>query len=124
VRDAYVVASLLLPAGVLLVASAWSTPALLAFAPLAGVVVAPLTAAQNELAGALAPPGTLTEAYAWVVTAIVAGLSIGIAAGGALVDAHGWQAPLVAGAACGLLGGGIALGRRSTLTPPPRPQAP
>jgi MFS family permease len=115
VRDAYLALSVLMPLGVVLVATAWSAPALIALAPLAGVVVAPLTAAQNELAGALAPAGSLTEAYAWVVTALVAGLAAGIALGGALVDAHGWQAPLLAGAACGLAGAAIALARRETL---------
>jgi MFS family permease len=115
VRDAYLVLSVLMPLGVVLVATAWSTPALIALAPLAGVVVAPLTAAQNELAGALAPAGSLTEAYAWVVTALVAGLSAGIGLGGALVDAYGWQAPLFAGAACGLAGAAFALARRETL---------
>ena len=126
VRDAYLVCSVLMPAGVVLVALAWSTPALLLLAPLAGVVVAPLTAAQNELAGALAPAGTMTEAYAWVVTAIVAGLSAGIAAGGALAEAHGWRAPLLAGAVCGALGALVAVTRRATLRPaatPPRPPA-
>ena len=93
-----------------------SVTALLALAPLAGVVVAPLTAAQNELAGRVAPAGTETEAYAWILTALVGGVAAGNAVAGAVVEAAGWRAALVVGCASTALSALAVLARRRTLT--------
>ena len=38
---------------------------------------------------ALAPAGTVTEAYTWLSTGIAAGLAAGAALSGALAEAHG-----------------------------------
>jgi hypothetical protein len=58
----YVALCALLPLGVALLALPGSVAAMLVLAPLAGAVVAPLTAVENELAGMVAPAGTVTEA--------------------------------------------------------------
>ncbi|HEV2752927.1 MAG TPA: MFS transporter [Solirubrobacteraceae bacterium] len=92
-----------------------SVTALLALAPLAGVVVAPLTAAQNELAGSVAPAGTATEAYAWVLTALVGGVAAGNAVAGAVVEAAGWRAALVVACGCTAVSALAVLARRRTL---------
>lgn len=51
---------------------------------LAGAAVAPLFAILYALMGSVAPPGMLTEAYAWETTGIMAGIAIGSAAAGAI----------------------------------------
>jgi MFS family permease len=117
VRGMYLGLAAGLPVGVALLTLAGSPLAMLLLAPIAGCVLAPLTAAENELAGTVAPEGTVTEAYAWVLTATVLGVAIGTGAGGALIDARGWQAALVFGAACGAVGALTALARRGTLAP-------
>jgi MFS family permease len=81
----------------------------------AGMFIAPLFATRNELVGTAAPPGALTEAYTWPLTALVAGIALGAAAAGALADASGWQAGVLAAVAGTGLGAVVAFARRSTL---------
>jgi MFS family permease len=83
----------------------------------AGLGLAPSTAAGYSLIGELAPPGATTEAYAWQIVAYVAGASLGTWLAGALVDAVSVEAALAcapAFAAAGLL---IALSARRSLAP-------
>ena len=116
VKRAYLLFVAALPFGVALLALPWSPWSMLLLAPLAGAAIAPLTAAENEVIGGVAPAGTLTEAYTWIITATVLGISVGIAASGVIVDAADWRAAIVVGAAVALLGGAAALVRRDTLT--------
>lgn len=81
----------------------------------AGVLVAPIIATRNELASESAPPGTKTEALTWPLTALVAGLSSGIALGGVLIDAGGWHASILAAIVGATAGAAIATARRGTL---------
>jgi MFS family permease len=90
----------------------------------AGAAIAPLLASTNQLVGDVAPAGARTEAYAWPVTALVAGLAAGNAAAGAIVEAADWRAAIVVAIAVGVLGGAIAFTRRGTLTPAPAQSAP
>ena len=113
---AYVAFSLLLPLGMALLAVPSSIAAMLLVAPIAGLALAPMTAAANELAGVVAPAGTVTEAYAWVITATVVGVAAGIALAGAIVEAAGWREALLAGAAAAAVGGVVAFAGRRTLT--------
>jgi MFS family permease len=79
-----------------------------------GLALAPLGATAYALLGALAPPGTATEAYSWHIVANVVGSSIGAFAAGLLIDhaSVSW-ALATASIACGLaLLVGLA-GRRS-----------
>ncbi|MGH3822929.1 MAG: MFS transporter, partial [Pseudonocardiaceae bacterium] len=67
---------------------------------LAGVLLAPVTICEFSLVPSCAPPGTVTEAYAWSIAATFAGAAAGTAAAGPLVDATGWRsAVLTAGSA-------------------------
>jgi MFS family permease len=84
-----------------------------------GILIAPLIASRNELAGVVAPPGTETEAFTWPLTALVGGVSLGAAAAGGLIEASGWRAAVVAGTAAAALGGAVSLARRGTLEPAP-----
>ena len=109
----------LLPLGFL---PALAAPSIVAMAFLilpAGLLIAPLGAAGNQLVGQVAPRGAVTEAYTWPVTALLVGFAGGTAAGGALVEAVDWHACFVAAALAGTLGAAIAYGRRRTLSPVP-----
>jgi predicted MFS family arabinose efflux permease len=108
----------LLPLGVapLLLAGSPLTMGLLAI--LAGLPIAPLIASRNQLVERVSLPGTETEAFTWPLTALVAGISLGAAAGGAVVEAGSWNSGVVAATAVAFVGAGVVLARRRTLAPP------
>ena len=81
----------------------------------AGMLIAPLIASRNELAGAVAPADARTEAYTWPLTALVAGIALGAAAAGAISDAASWQAAVLVAAGAAAAGGAVSAGRRATL---------
>ena len=94
--EIYVRLAALLPLGFL---PALLAPNLALMLPLilpAGMFIAPLVAACNQLAGEVAPPGATTEAFTWPTTALIAGFAAGTAVGGALVEAVDWRAGFVA----------------------------
>jgi MFS family permease len=109
--------ALLLPLSFLPLALAGSPLAMALLVIPAGVLIAPLIATRNELAGRVAPAGARTEAYTWPLTALVAGIALGAAAAGALADATSWQAAVIAAVAGAAIGAAISAGRRSTLVP-------
>jgi MFS family permease len=84
---------------------------------IAGVAIAPVLAAGNQLAGDVAPPGAVTEAYAWPITALVAGIAAGNAAAGGLVEAADWRVAFLVGAVVAMVGGALVVARRATLEP-------
>jgi MFS family permease len=117
-EDLHLLFACLLPLGVaaLLVASSPVTMALLAI--LAGIPIAPLIASRNELVGRVSLPGTATEAFTWPLTALVAGVSLGAAASGALVEAYSWSAGVLLAVAVGALGAAVIFARRETIARP------
>ena len=62
----------------------------------AGLGLAPSTAACYSLVGELAPEGAVTEAYAWQIVGYVAGAPVGAWLAGVVVEAVGvarrWRA--------------------------------
>jgi MFS family permease len=64
---------------------------------LAGLALAPMISCQFSLVGALAPEGTVTEAFTWHRAATVAGMAGGSALGGSLIDARGVGAAFALG---------------------------
>ena len=108
----------LLPLGVaaLLVASSPLTMALLAI--LAGIPIAPLIASRNQLVGRVSLPGTATEAFTWPLTALVAGVSLGAAAAGALVEVYSWSAGVLLAVAVAAAGAAVIFARRETIARP------
>ncbi|HEX2085407.1 MAG TPA: MFS transporter [Solirubrobacteraceae bacterium] len=107
--------ALLLPLGFLPALLAPSMAAMALLIVPAGLFIAPRIATRNELASTIAPPGTPTEALTWPLTTLVGGIAIGAAAGGALADAEGWRAVLVAAVIAGAMGAAVATSRRGTL---------
>ena len=110
--------ALLLPLGcaALLLADSPLTMGLLV--PLAGIPIAPLVASRNELVERLALPGTATEAFTWPLTSLVAGVSVGAAAAGALAESQSWTAGVLVAAAVAAAGACVILARRDTLAAP------
>lgn len=95
---------------------ATSIPTMGVLLVLTGLPVGPLIAMRNELAGATALPGTETEAYTWVLTAMVGGIAIGAALGGVLVDAPGWRAATLVAVALATVGALMAVAGRGRIT--------
>jgi hypothetical protein len=81
----------------------------------AGLVIAPLIATRNELAGVVAPSGTETEAFTWPLTALVSGVAGGAAVAGVIVESSGWRGAVVAAVVAATVGALLALTRRGTL---------
>ncbi|GAA0934838.1 MFS transporter [Nonomuraea longicatena] len=85
--------------GVALLAAAPNVPALVTLSVPAGFFLAPLVICNFELIGRCAPEGTLTEAFAWGITATFAGSALGNLVAAALVDAGAEPAFMFASAA-------------------------
>lgn len=113
--DLFVRLTVALPVGVALLALGWSVPSMALIAIPAGVVIAPIIALRNELARSLAPDGHETEALTWPITALTAGIALGAAFAGAIVDGAGWQVTVVAGAAAAALTAVLTVAARPTL---------
>jgi predicted MFS family arabinose efflux permease len=115
---AHVLFAWLLPLGVAPLLLAGSPLSMGGLAILAGLPIAPLIASRNQLIERVVVPGTATEAFTWPLTALVAGVSLGAAAGGAVVEASSWSAGVVMATAVAFVGAFVVVGRRRTLTQP------
>lgn len=82
---------------------------------LSGLAIAPTFATANGAMGDAAPVGRLTEAFAWTMTAMMAGITIGTPLAGALVDAFGPDAGLASGGIGPVLACCVVWLRRATL---------
>jgi MFS family permease len=85
----------------------------------AGLALAPSTAAGYSLVGELAPEHAMTEAYAWQIVAYVGGSAVGAWVAGALVEAAGVEAALACCPAAMAAGLVVALTGRRSLAPRP-----
>jgi MFS family permease len=93
-------------------------PSIAVMAPLAviaGLCLAPYMAAVNQLVGDVAPPGAVTEAFSWPITAIGLGAAAGSATAGAIAQGWGWRPGFAAVVAAGALTGAIAVAGRRTV---------
>ena len=76
--------------------------------------MAPALIIQSMLAAKIAPPEHATEAFTWTTSALLAGVGIGLAAGGVLLELFAARSALAAGAAAALAaaaGARLLLGR-------------
>ena len=97
----------------LVLATSPLTMALLAI--LAGLPIAPLIASRNQLIERVALPGTATEAFTWPLTALVAGVALGAAAAGAVVEASSWSAGVWVAIAVAVVGAVVVVTGRGSL---------
>jgi MFS family permease len=110
-----------LAAGYLPLAAAPVFPFMVLLAFLAGVSLAPTLATAFTLVDMLAPRGTVTEAFAWLVTAMALGAATGSALAGIAGDAAGPHAAFACAGASGLLALAICLLGRPTMPAAPEP---
>jgi MFS family permease len=81
----------------------------------AGMWITPQSTTHSTAIEMVAPKGTATEAFGWIVTSVTLGLAAGQSTSGYLVEHVGvWSAFLVAGAA-GLLIAALVFTRRNTM---------
>ena len=113
--------TLLFPVAILPLVAAPSMAVMALLLVPAGMFIAPIIATRNELASRAAPPGTKTEALTWPLTALVGGIALGAAAGGALIDASDWRTAALAAVVSAGAGGLVATARRRTLRAAPAP---
>jgi MFS family permease len=95
-------------------------PAMMALMLVTGSFLAPALTVTFVLVGELAPPGTVTEAFAWLITLFTTGSAIGAAVTGFVLDHAGMgtaAATAVAGIAAGAL---VQLAGRRHLSGNPR----
>jgi MFS family permease len=114
----YISLHVLFTLGLLPLLIAGSMESMIVLMAIAGVFLAPSAAAGYLIVDHIAPPGTVTEATTWVMTANVAGGAIGAAIGGVVAQEMSVRAALVVACAGPALGTLIVLLRRSTLSEP------
>ena len=100
--------AVLLVLGLALPLLGWSLTSMSVLAFLAGAPIAPVVMSAYGLVDRVATRGTAAEAFAWITTAVFAGFSVGMALGGALIDAFGVKAAFGLGAAAVGLGAVLA----------------
>lgn len=83
---------------------------------LAGILITPQATAHSAALEIVAPRGTVTEAFGWVITAVTLGLALGQSASGWLVEHAGIRASFLASSAAGLAVAALVWARRSTVT--------
>src|SRR3954466_229679 len=95
-------------AGLAPLAGSWSVVTFGILSTLGGVVMAPALIIQSMLVSRTAVAEHATEAFTWSTSALLAGVGLGMALGGALVEHWGTSAPFVAAAAAAWIAAGAA----------------
>ena len=90
-RTINVWATFALAVATLPIALAWSPASMAILLVISGAPYGPMFVTANQLVAAVAPRGTATEAYSWVVTSLVAGTALGAAVSGIAVESSSWQ---------------------------------
>jgi predicted MFS family arabinose efflux permease len=104
----------LMSAGLTVLALRWEPWTFTAWCALGGIAMAPALIIQSMLAAKIARPEHSTEAFTWTTSALLAGVGIGLAAGGALLERFPAQTALAAGGGAALVaaaGARFLLGR-------------
>jgi MFS family permease len=106
--------------GYLPLMAAPAVPLMLGLAFLSGIFLAPVLACSFTIVDTLAPRGTATEAFAWVVAAMSGGAALGSAVAGIAGDRAGVPGAFAGAAVGGLLALALCLLGRSLLRPSDR----
>jgi MFS family permease len=117
----FLVVTAVLTAGLVPLPLAGSMPVFAVLVIVAGLGLAPSTAAAYSLIGELAPAGAVTEAYSWQIVGYVAGSAVGAWLAGVIVEHVAVAAALACAPLAAALGLLLALAGRRTLTAPARP---
>ena len=105
----------------LLVPAAGSVVAMGAALLLAGTLIAPASASAYAMVERVAPGETVTEAFAWLATALAVGSAAGAAAAGPLADRLGASPAFAFAAGAGALATAVVALRPGSLSLPRRP---
>ncbi|HYI87669.1 MAG TPA: MFS transporter [Burkholderiales bacterium] len=105
----FVAALAVMAAGLGMLALGWQPWLFAPWAALAGIAMAPALIIQSMLAAKISHAEHATEAFTWVTSALLAGVGIGLAAGGALLEIFPSNAALAAGACAALVAALLAL---------------
>ncbi|MBC6458239.1 MFS transporter [Actinomadura sp. HBU206391] len=92
-------------------------PLMVAFAFVSGIFLAPVLACSFGIVDYLAPRGTVTEAFAWIVAAMGGGAAIGAAVAGVSSDLAGVSGAFAPAGIGGVLALGLCLLGRHLLRP-------
>lgn len=104
----------LMGAGLLVLGLPWRPWPFALWSMFAGVVMAPALIIQSMLVAKTARPEHVTEAFTWSASALLSGIGIGMAAGGAILEYFRSPAVVTAGACAALLAAaGACLLRRA-----------
>lgn len=103
--------------GTVPLALAETLPTMALATALSGITISPVLITCFALVETLVPRGALTEGFAWLSTALAAGVAIGLAVGGQAVDAAGGHRAFVVAVGASVLGGIVALAGRRRLAP-------
>ena len=82
---------------------------------IAGTLITPQATSHSAVIEAVAPKGTVTEAFGWVITSVTLGLAIGQSISGQLVDHVGTWASFLSSTVAGLLFASVLWLRRDTV---------
>ncbi|MDQ2677065.1 MAG: MFS transporter [Actinomycetota bacterium] len=117
--DTYLAVTVLFPVVCipLLLASSPVAMGLLVLA--AGAPIAPLIATRNQLVADVAPAGTGTEAFSWLMTSLIAGVSLGTAVAGGVIEGSGWEQAVAVGVGVATAGSIASFAWRGALRPAP-----
>jgi MFS family permease len=80
-----------------------------------GTLITPQSTAQSSAIEHVAPAGTTTEAFGWVITSLTLGLAIGQSTSGQIVQNFGTTWSFVAAAVAGLVIAAVVWGLRGTV---------
>lgn len=89
---------------------------------LAGALITPQLTGISLAIHVVAPAGTATEAFGWVVTAATLGTAAGQSGAGAVIEAVGPAGAFLAGGAAGAVLTVLLWSRRTTIAPAPVPE--
>lgn len=105
----FIVALALMAVGLGILALGWRPWWFAPWAAIAGIAMAPALIIQSMLAAKISRAEHATEAFTWVTSALLAGVGIGLAIGGVLLEAFPSGAALAAGACAALVAALLAL---------------
>lgn len=105
----FALALALMAAGLAILTAPWPLVPFALFCVLAGIAMAPALIIQSMLAASIARAEHATEAFTWTTSALLAGVGIGLAAGGALLEVFPSTAALAAAAGVALVAAVLAL---------------